>query len=152
MDEKAASSSHAWLPGAGAADLRPPQGSGTHKVGKASVLVARASAPGGEDAGGKDAQAAQNALWKDRGDGVMGGGSWVDEAALVLKSLRKNMSRIRPFEEPVDLLETPGYLDVVPSPLHTALIFFDPSPCQLGSRRFSGLCENHRHCDTHACR
>jgi hypothetical protein len=122
VDEKGASSSHAWSPGAGAADLRPPQGSGTYKAGKTSVSVVRASAPGGGDAGGKDAQAARNALWKDRGGG-MGGGSWFDEAALVLKSLRKNKSRIRPFEEPVDLLEAPGYLDVVSSPLHTAFFF-----------------------------
>ena len=122
MDEKGASSSHAWSPGAGAADLRPPQGSGTYKAGKTSVSVLRASAPGGGDAGGKGAQAARNAACKDQGGGTgvcqgagARAGSWVHEAALVLKSLRKNKSRIRPFEEPVDPLEAPGYLDVVSS-------------------------------------
>lgn len=122
MDQKGASSSHAWSQGA--ADLPPPQGSGIHKVGKASVSVARARAPGGgdADAGAKDAQAARNAACKDQGGGTgvcqgagARAGSWVHEAALVLKSLRKNKSRIRPFEEPVDPLEAPGYLDVVSS-------------------------------------
>jgi len=68
----------------------------------------------------------------------MGGGSWVDEAALVLKSLRKNKSRIRPFEEPVDLLEAPGYLDVVSSPLH--FFFLTLLHAQLGSRHFFCCC------------
>ena len=95
---------------------------GSDKVGKHAAKAADkpASAPSAAGAGeastpgrapgrgdGKAAKAAAG------GSGGSGDGSWGDEARLVLKALRKNKGRIRPFEDPVDLLEAPGYLDVV---------------------------------------
>ena len=43
--------------------------------------------------------------------------AWLGEAARVLKALKKNKSRVKPFEHAVEASEAPGYFELIKRPM-----------------------------------
>jgi len=61
--------------------------------------------------------------------------AWKGEAARVLKVLKKNKSRVKPFEHAVEASEAPGYFELIKRPMS-----LDVVGRKLEAASYAGMC------------